>query len=107
MGMKRHEERDMNVNAVAAFALSLTVFLVLIHFIVLAMFRHFSNRAALPHRPFAPRAVEPSSIVNPPQEMKSFQFSQEQQLNGYGWVDREHGIVHIPIERAMELSQQR
>ncbi|HXT96420.1 MAG TPA: hypothetical protein VN853_08970 [Polyangia bacterium] len=23
-------------------------------------------------------------------------------LNGYGWVDRSKGIVHIPIERAMD-----
>ncbi len=23
-------------------------------------------------------------------------------LNGYGWVDRNKQIVHIPIERAME-----
>lgn len=23
-------------------------------------------------------------------------------LNGYGWVDREKGIVHVPIERAMD-----
>jgi hypothetical protein len=23
-------------------------------------------------------------------------------LNGYGWVDRAHGIIHIPIERAMD-----
>jgi len=23
-------------------------------------------------------------------------------LNGYGWVDRTHGIAHMPIERAME-----
>jgi hypothetical protein len=24
-------------------------------------------------------------------------------LTTYGWVDRAHGLVHIPIERAMEL----
>lgn len=24
-------------------------------------------------------------------------------MNGYGWVDRQQGIVRIPIERAMEL----
>jgi hypothetical protein len=24
-------------------------------------------------------------------------------LNGYGWVDRNAGIAHIPIERAMEI----
>ena len=24
-------------------------------------------------------------------------------LGTYGWIDRAHGIIHIPIERAMEL----
>lgn len=28
---------------------------------------------------------------------------QEERLQGYGWVDRQKGIIHIPIERAMEL----
>jgi hypothetical protein len=28
---------------------------------------------------------------------------QEQRLHGYGWVSREQGVIHIPIERAMEL----
>ena len=23
-------------------------------------------------------------------------------LGGYGWIDRAHGVVHIPIERAMD-----
>jgi hypothetical protein len=25
------------------------------------------------------------------------------QLDGYGWVDREQGIVRIPVEKAMEI----
>jgi hypothetical protein len=24
-------------------------------------------------------------------------------LKGYGWVDQQHGVIHVPIERAMEL----
>ena len=28
---------------------------------------------------------------------------QRERLKGWGWVDRERGIVHIPIERAMEM----
>jgi hypothetical protein len=32
--------------------------------------------------------------------------TQEQTLNGYGWVDEKAGIVHIPIERAMDLIAQ-
>jgi hypothetical protein len=27
----------------------------------------------------------------------------DRRLEGYDWVDREHGIIRIPIERAMEL----
>ena len=26
-----------------------------------------------------------------------------QRLSSYGWVDRQAGVVHVPIERAMEL----
>jgi hypothetical protein len=29
-----------------------------------------------------------------------------ERLESYGWVDREKGIVHLPIERAMELVAQ-
>ena len=29
--------------------------------------------------------------------------AQQARLDGYGWVDREAGVVHIPIARAMEL----
>jgi hypothetical protein len=29
--------------------------------------------------------------------------AQRERLEGYGWVDREAGKVHIPIERAMGL----
>jgi len=28
---------------------------------------------------------------------------QRARLASYGWVDRAHGVVHVPIERAMEL----
>jgi hypothetical protein len=31
----------------------------------------------------------------------------QQRIQNYGWVDREAKIVHIPIERALELSLQR
>jgi hypothetical protein len=32
---------------------------------------------------------------------------QGERLDSYGWVDKENGVVHIPIDRAMELSLQR
>jgi hypothetical protein len=29
--------------------------------------------------------------------------AQLEQLSSYGWVDRPRGVIHLPIERAMEL----
>ena len=31
---------------------------------------------------------------------------QNDRLDSYGWVDKEAGVVHIPIDRAMELTLQ-
>jgi hypothetical protein len=36
-------------------------------------------------------------------QFRNFLMNQENQLNSYGWVDQKAGVVHIPIDRAMEL----
>src|SRR5205807_2303427 len=33
----------------------------------------------------------------------SFNARQRQELERYGWVDRGRGIVHVPIDRAIDL----
>jgi hypothetical protein len=55
-----------------------------------------------------PTQLPPGPLLEsvPGQEFQSVHATQEAQLNSYGWVDRENGIVHIPIERAMELLAQ-
>ena len=35
------------------------------------------------------------------------QAAQQKQFNSYGWVEREKGVAHIPIERAMQLLVER
>ena len=50
---------------------------------------------------------EPRLQVSPDRDWLEM-FHQEQEfLNSYGWIDRNQGIVHIPIERAMEIVAQR
>jgi hypothetical protein len=34
--------------------------------------------------------------------LATWRAERAERLNGYGWVDRSKGIVHIPIERAMD-----
>ena len=40
------------------------------------------------------------------QDFKAFYATQQAALNSYGWVDRNSGSAHIPVERAMELLAQ-
>ena len=39
--------------------------------------------------------------------MQSYYQSQQHLLNTYGWIDRQNGVVRLPIDRAMELLLQR
>jgi hypothetical protein len=41
------------------------------------------------------------SVENP--KLVELRAREEAELSGYGWIDRERGIVQLPIERAMRL----
>src|SRR5262249_13345004 len=40
-------------------------------------------------------------------DLESLRASEQKQLESYGWIDRDAGPVHIPIDRAMSLLAQR
>ncbi len=44
----------------------------------------------------------PRLQVDPRADMARFQARELRQLESTGWADREHGIVHMPIEMAMD-----
>ena len=49
----------------------------------------------------------PRLSVKPEIDLKKLQAEEKARLSSYGWVDQTTGTVHIPIERAMELSIER
>jgi hypothetical protein len=56
------------------------------------------------HRRTYARVLERKVVEAQSHELRQLQSQQLSLLNGYRWVDRESGIVAIPIERAMELA---
>jgi len=54
--------------------------------------------ALLPVTPPNPRLQ-----VNPKIDLREKLSQERAQLNSYGWVDRQRGIAHIPIDRAIEM----
>lgn len=73
------------------------------------MLRHELPRKA-PTRAFADQAFRPGTPEQTPIETTerglTLRQAQQKQLAQYGWVDRDAGIVRIPIERAIELRVQ-
>ena len=60
-------------------------------------------------RPLAPIRPPPTAMPSPPLQsapaidLAALRAQKHAMLNEYRWIDREKGIVRIPIERAMSL----
>ena len=54
--------------------------------------------------PVAQTPPEPRLQASPARDYDTFLAEQEQQLSSYGWVDREKGVVRIPMKRSMDLA---
>jgi hypothetical protein len=52
-------------------------------------------------QPF-PQYPAPALQADPPAEMQAFYAREMQQLHSAGWIDKQAGIVHIPIDQAMQ-----
>jgi hypothetical protein len=52
----------------------------------------------------APRIVTaaPRLETDPAADLAAFRAQQQRDLGSYGWVDRPHGVVRIPIDQAMQ-----
>jgi hypothetical protein len=48
--------------------------------------------------------VVPPTRSTPVIDMADMRASETQRLGTYGWVDKQHGVVHIPIEQAKQLA---
>ena len=45
--------------------------------------------------------------MQPHLELKDYCALQQQEVNSYGWVNKQSGVVRIPVDRAMDLVLQR
>jgi hypothetical protein len=52
----------------------------------------------------APRAATatPQLQIDPAQDLAAYRAAQQRELTTYAWIDRAHGRVRIPIDRAMQ-----
>jgi len=110
-----HETSDVDIRAILGFGAGLFVVAVGIHVIVWLLFGYFASREAQRVPPEYPLAAsqgerlppEPRLQIAPRDDLRDLRASEDELLSNYGWVDRNAGIVRIPINEAMRLTLQR
>ena len=110
-----HETTDVNISAIILSGVALIVSAVLISFVVWVLFKYFESREARRLAPEYPLAAtqeirvppEPRLQTNPREDLQDLRAQENQILNSYGWIDKNTGVVRIPIDEAMKLVVQR
>jgi hypothetical protein len=109
-----YEHTDANVWLIVKFMIWLAVSAVVIYFGLGLMFQLLIYRSTVVERPY-PLAVgheghlppAPRLQQFPRNELYEFRIREENLLQRYGWMNKDAGIVHIPIEEAMRLTVER
>jgi hypothetical protein len=111
----RHETSDVNVKGIFTVGAGLAGVTILASIVVWLLVVFFSSReAANPVRDY-PLAVtheqrlppEPRLQTNPREDLQDLRDEEEKVLDSYGWVDKDAGIVRLPIGEAMRLTVER
>lgn len=92
------EASDLSAHVVGKIALGLVVFLAVapsLLSIIYARARQDADRRLTIHPP------QPTLQLNPANDFEKYRAAEEKRLTTYGWIDRNKGIIHIPIDQAM------
>ena len=110
-----HEHSDVNIRAILGFGVGLIVVAAVVHLLIYVLFGFFSSREGVKVPAEYPLAAaqgdreppEPRLQTDPRRDLADLRAREDELLNSYGWVDKNAGIVRIPIESAMTLMLER
>ncbi len=109
-----HERRDVSAATVVRWGAGIFAVLVFSAATMWLLLGRYDRRLAAESPPASPLAgygpqepPEPRLQVDPAADIARLRATEQQQLDGFGWVDRSAGTVHIPINRAMQLLAER
>ena len=125
-GHGSYERQDLQPSGIIYFLLALVVVTVLCIFALRGLYSYLENRETAAQSAVNPLVTNvpkdtlhiprgyPQSVFPSPKleedergQLNQIRTNEETELNSYGWVDEKAGVVHIPIERAMDLIAER
>lgn len=121
-----HEHTDADSHAISRFGIGLAFVIVVSQLVLWWTFDHLSAREAKlsPHVPAliqahanalppeprlqgsTPLEKDPKLDILPRLDLQQMHRDEDEVLNNYAWIDPDHGIVRLPIQRALDLVAQ-
>jgi hypothetical protein len=111
-----HEESDLKLDGIIKFVIHLIVLVAASAAIVYGMYRYFSGQEYEQEKSETPSTLlkreqrasgkvedifpEPRLQEKPIGDLEKYRAAERQKLEYYNWLDKEKGIVSIPIEEA-------
>ena len=98
------EKSDWPLGAIGLVLLGTLIFLVIAPFVLIGAFPRAVSDVS---RALTVEPPRPRLQTDPSEDLAKFLADEDRRLNTYYWVDKNKGIVHIPIEQAMhELAEE-
>lgn len=107
---ERHEPSDINARVIVWTAVAVVLVIALVSIAVYVLYPHAPSGFEPDERAWAASIPQdlPALQTSPSADFERWRREQQSALSSYGWIDREQGIAHIPIEEAMrELPRHR
>ncbi len=118
------EQEDLSSRSALYFLAGLVLVCLVVYLIVFGMYRFLDSYQTAHQPPMSPMETpqadtrtathqdtqtfpQPRLEENERTQLRSFIEDQDRKLATYDWVDKDRGTVRIPIDRAMELIEQR
>jgi hypothetical protein len=103
-----YEKKDINVRRVFIFGLLLVALIGTVGLgVTLLVFKGTAHKVsdAAVSPLYQPQELPPSPRLQaePTQDLYQYRATEERILKSYGWIDRANGVVHIPIDHAIDL----
>lgn len=95
-----YERSDWPIGTIFLILLGILILLVITPIVLLVV---FPRSASDVDRALTVELPEPRLQTDPSEDLSKFRAKEEKRLNSYYWIDKNRGIVHIPIDEAMKL----
>ena len=93
------EKSDWTLGATGLVLLGTLIFLVIAPFVLIGAFPRAVSDVS---RALTVEPPQPRLQTDPSEDLARFLVDEDKRLNTYYWIDKKKGIVHIPIQQAMQ-----